>query len=380
MDLVSMLNDGQASIDLEQDAISTYRRLSSGSTNTATATAPASAQEDVDLDVKQRDRSSPSLKRKIDQVDEEEGGGPAGTPPQGGSKRSSVSTMMKEPARPGPGVVRNRAELGYTGKRPLDDLSGVVRTIVLHYLNMDPRTYGKLGLEIEAKLGTLAIRDSGMRFHQEYPIYSATVVNPQYTALRFTSNMTEDQHARFNRHLNEQVELRNPKHPNFDAGRPPMRYEHTKLTDSIYPSYRVDGIDMKPRVTINDKDGSVVETISKENIEHLHISCPNHVFDIRISINLEHTIQAPTSTAAPVHERQKDRVSYKLATHRIDLTKVGEAKKGGTYELEIELTDVENLKRQAELAADERPNSFDEILVGFIGTVMTLNKTANSFN
>lgn len=382
-----MLNSGSAPANLEEEAMSTYRRLSTGSANNSPTPSPHTGlPKHVPGMVKERSADSqsmpsPSLKRKIDEVDvtSEHNNHTRRDAPS-----SDSSTIQKGSNASGNGVQKQRArhDLAYDGSKPLDELGRIIKSALMHYLTVDQRTYGKLGLEIEAKLGRILSKDTGRRMHDEFPFNSTTLLHQEYANIKFESNMTEQEHSKFNQHLNQEVETRNPKHPRFDVSRPKMTYEHTHLTDSIYESYREDGMEIRPRVTTNDKDGSVVEVISKEKIANLHICCPHYPFDIRLSINLEHQIPAPASGGSPVYERRKDRLSYKLATHRIDLTKVGDKAartKAQSFELEVELTEMENLKRQAELELDERPNAFDDILTSFLSTIMTLNRTSTSF-
>lgn len=395
-----MLNGTNATTNLDQDAISTFRRMSTGSASVSPASSPA-VNSKMSADVFRTPHlpknsstneiprsTSPSLKRKIDQVDPNHNGPHTNGKRERSTEGTEVQTTVNKesPSRALPTAVtkpfpppRTKLDLAYHGKKPLDELSTIIKRALMHYLTVDQQTYGKLGLEIEAKLGHLTDRDSGQRMHECFPIASTTLIHVNYPHIRFESNMTEEQHSRFNKHLNEEVEARNPKHPRHHAD-PTIRYEHTKLTDSIYEAYRDEaGLEVKPRVTTSDKDGSIQEIISKQKITHLHISCPDHPFDVRLSINIEHKVPAPTASS-PTLVRKKDRLSYKLQTHRIDLTKVGDKSSSKqSYELEIELTDVENLKRMAEREVDGEANLFDEVLLGFLGTVFALNKTAGTF-
>lgn len=414
MDLGSMLNTGAAPSDIHQEAISLYRRLSNGSASASPGQSPIVQKQQLRTErtpstdnfrapeMPPKSNSTPPNKRKLDQVDQDaedrvgreirakqdkestEGSAALPTP---------AAPTTRPPPLPSSSQSKPRTDVAYDGKRTLDELTSLVKDALLYYLTTDQRTYGKLGLEIEAKLGRIVDRSTSQRIHDLFPIDSSVLLHHGYDQIRFESNMTDEQHARFNRHLNGEVELRNPKHPDFDPARPKMTYLHTHLTDEIYPAITTrDGMELKPRVTRNDRDKSVVEVISKESITHLHILCPRYPFDIRLSINLEHKVDLPADGQRPVHERRKDRLSYRLGTHQIDLTKVGDGSKssssssssganghggrGMSYELEVEMTDLENLKRQAELVQDERPNSFVDLVAGFMGTVMRLNRTA----
>lgn len=256
-----------------------------------------------------------------------------------------------------------------------DNISIVVKDAIIHFLTIDPRTWGRFGVEIEAKLGHLTHGVSGIPLRDITTFSGPTLIDPAYPA-RFVSGMSKAQHRAFNKHLNREVDLCDPAHPQHREG-PVIRYKHTKVTDSIYKSYMESGLEIKPRVTTDDNQGGkVVESISKENIAHMQICCPDDPFDIRLSINIEHKIPEPTH-AKPKLQRKKDRMSYKWPTHQIDLTKVlNEGTKQQSYEsfeLEVELVDMENLKHQADLELDDKPNSLDDIVRDFVSALRTLN-------
>ncbi|CCG83958.1 protein of unknown function [Taphrina deformans PYCC 5710] len=384
MDLGSMLNTTSGPTNMNKEAISLYRRLSTGSTSASPAQSPVVTERKLSSSQAEgfrapelpNERSTPP-KRKIDQVEDSQDGSGNGARQK---VKQDLQAVVQTPTSAPPPKPKVRIDASYDGSRPLNDLTSLVKDALLYYLTVDQRTYGKLGIEVEAKLGRITDRDSGQRIHDLFPVDSNVLLHHGYEGIRFESNMTDEQHSRFNRHLNREVEIRNPKHAEFDTSRPKMTYLHTRLTDEIYPPYQKDGMTVKPRVTMNDADGSVVEIISKENITHLNIICPRNPFDIRVSINLEHKIPAPVDSS-PITQRKKDRLSYRLPNHQIDLTKVGDGQKTGgkqSFELEVEMTDMENLKRQAEAFVDERGNYFEDLVTAFMGTVMKLNRVATT--
>lgn len=402
-----MLNLKKPETNLEEDAISTFRRISTGSMSESPASSPAIKEKSDPFRVPEVPRSSStnreqqpapsSMKRKIEtenndhqQHKRERSNSHSAvnlstasetriskTSTVSDTTTSSASASASRSARPKPSL-----DLAYNGTKTLIDLfPATVKQALIHYLTVDPQVYGKRGVEIEAKFGHLE-HHNGLSMQENYPYFYTTLINPLHEGLIFKSEMTEAQHSAFNKYLNSQVEARNPAHPEHYA-EPPLRYEHTRLTDSRYPSYRDnDGRNTSPRVTTNDKDGSIVEVISKDKIDDIHFYCPNEPFDIRLSINIERTVPAPNSAVAahPIHVRKKDRLTYKLPSHRIDLTKVDDKTANKqVFEMEVEMTDIDNLNKYAELEADQEPSLFDDILMGFLRSIDTLNKTATKF-
>ena len=230
-------------------------------------------------------------------------------------------------------------------REPLSDITLKVKQFLLYFLTEDPRTAGKT-LEIEAKLGRICV--DGRRIDQDFPVLTATVLHPDYPC-QFVSDMTVAQHKSFNEHLNATVDRRK------------VVYKHTRMTDRVY--------DDRVRVTTDDKTGDIVETIRKEHIDNLHILSPMTPFDVRITVNIEHPADPPSTNVKTT--RKKDRLTYSHAHYQVDLTQVKGDKT--THELELELTSPE-LSKQAMYESQGLDNSFDDIVGAFTAGIVALTR------
>ncbi|KAJ2727018.1 mRNA-capping enzyme subunit beta [Coemansia sp. Benny D115] len=270
-----------------------------------------------------------------------------------------------------------RLEPNLFGPRPAEDIVRVVADFI--YTHMKDRT----NLEIEGKLGRLVDRKTKQRI--ALPVLSETVLADDKD-LRFESDMTLQQHAMFNKILNQRVdETRRPEHRGSR-----VEYRHTKEIDHFY---RVDGT--RVRVTTNKESGEIISVITKNRIADLNIYSPRTKLDIRISINEELTMAKPDmETNKAILERHKDRLSYKQDLWSIDLTQVisPEQEKGPanpyalgppkttpattTHELEVEVANPQAwLAERAKVAAG-KPNNFHEITHTFLGNLRALAKRA----
>ena len=320
MNLASMLNG---------DPPTTLKREDSSSLDRPSQSTPVVEKRLDQVVTKDRSASPGTNKRKLDEM-------------QGRSNGSAK-------------LIRPPFEPSFTAASPDSDIALKIKQFVLYFLTEDPRTSGKQGIEIEAKLGQILDRDTGARIDEMFPLITAAVLHPNYPC-RFQADMTSAQHKAFNQALNEAVQASNQ-----DKARIPIVYKHTHWTDSYYAD--------KQRVTTDDKTGEVVECISKEKIDDLHILCPMSPFDIRITVNLEHPIAKPEGGV--ISQRKKDRLTYTHQNYQIDLTQV-KTRDGVTHELEIELTRIEELRKQAIYSSQGLENGFDQLMAGFIGTITLL--------
>ncbi|KAJ2441001.1 mRNA-capping enzyme subunit beta, partial [Coemansia sp. RSA 2424] len=188
----------------------------------------------------------------------------------------------------------SRMEQNVFGTRPAEDIVRVVADFM--YTHLKDRT----NIEIEGKLGRLVDKRSGLRIN--LPVLCETVYTDDKN-IRFESNMTQQQHAMFNKLLNQRVD--ETRRPEFRGSR--IEYKHTKEIDHFY---RVEGT--RVRVTTDKESGQVLAVITKTKIADLNIYSPRTKLDIRITINEEQPLERPDVDAhKPIMERHKDRLSYK---------------------------------------------------------------------
>lgn len=247
------------------------------------------------------------------------------------------------------------------------------------YTHMKDRT----NIEIEGKLGRLVDKKTGMRIN--LPVATETVWMDDRNT-RFESNMTVQQHAVFNKMLNQRVD--ETRRPEFRGSR--IEYKHTKEVDNFY---RVEGTRL--RVTKDKESGEVLAVITKTKVADLNIFSPRTKLDIRITINEERTMEQPNvEQNKPILERQKDRLSYKQDLWSFDLTQVvsPEHETGPvnpyatgppkttpavtTHELEVEVAKPEVWLAERAKVAVNKPNNFHEITHTFLGNLRALAKRA----
>ncbi|KAJ2847098.1 mRNA-capping enzyme subunit beta [Coemansia brasiliensis] len=270
-----------------------------------------------------------------------------------------------------------RLEANIFGARPAEDIVRVVADFL--YTHMKERK----NIEIEGKLGQFIDKRTGQRI--SLPVISEAVLSEDKN-MRFESNMTVQQHAMFNKLLNQRVD--ETRRADFKGSR--IEYMHTREIDHFY---RINNT--RIRVTRDKESNRVLGVITKNKVADLNIYSPRTKLDIRITINEEHPLEMPdTESHKPILERHKDRLSYKQDIWSFDLTQVvspeheigpvnpyatGPPKTAPavtTHELEVEVARPEVwLAERAKVAAN-KPNNFHEITHVFLGNLKALVKRA----
>ncbi|KAJ2005678.1 mRNA-capping enzyme subunit beta [Coemansia thaxteri] len=270
-----------------------------------------------------------------------------------------------------------RMEQNVFGSRPAEDIVRVVADFM--YTHLKDRT----NIEIEGKLGRLVDKRTGLRVN--LPVRCETVLADD-KGTRFESNMTLQQHAMFNKLLNQRVD--ETQRADFRGSR--IEYKHTKEIDHFY---LVNGTRL--RVTTDKESGQVLAVITKTRIADLNIFSPRTKLDIRITINEEQTLERPDVDAhKPILVRHKDRLSYKQDLWSFDLTQVvsPEHETGPvnpyatgpprttpavtTHELELEVAHPDVWLAERAKVAINKPNNFHEITHTFLGNLRALAKRA----
>jgi len=255
------------------------------------------------------------------------------------------------------------------GVEPLDEFVLEIANFVHHMISTRPDVAGNI--EVEAKIGLLRDTVSGERL--KLPVLVETILAPDSFDLRFESNMTANQHKRYNTLLNElKTSSALPSHPSS-----PLNYTHLYLVDSFYTAEH--GKD-KTRVTRDEKTGVVTESVRKVRLGDLNIYSPKRSCDWRVSVNLE--IPVPHPVGSPARTRRKDRMNYSHEEFNIDLTQVtASSSSGGSpevlHELEIEIARSEVLlsaaaKRGDPHAPDFERSAFDELIRAFVNNARIL--------
>lgn len=221
--------------------------------------------------------------------------------------------------------------------------------------------------EIEAKLGTVVDLNTNCRL--QLPVQNECVVlEDSNIRIRFESDMSMEQHRKFNHLLNKAfMESEKP-------GRVPMKHKHRKEIDRFYEEQTVHqarGRKERIRITTDSESNSVLALVKKERIGDLNILSPRTSHDYRISISVEHPIAALPTNSEMVDERVKDRISYSHQIYQIDLTQVSVRGKVSKHELEIEL-DSKEVLRQTNLVASGDANDYDIICKSFLDNIRIL--------
>ncbi|GJJ15658.1 hypothetical protein Clacol_009936 [Clathrus columnatus] len=255
---------------------------------------------------------------------------------------------------------------------PVDEFIRDVADFV-HRLIANRREY----VEIEAKIGVL--RDSsGQRIR--LPVATETILLSDAMPVRFESNMSASQHQHYNGLLNS---LGIPPQDSSAIPRTPLKYSHTRLVDTLYPS--PDNSHEKLRVTTDEATGKVVQCIKKIRLGDLNVYSPKRNADWRISVNLEVPVPQPAGT--PLYSRKKDRLTYTHQYFNIDLTQVHQAMGPNAtpvllHELELEFNNAAMpvLLHAASMRHHASPpdHEFDELMRIFVNNARILVKNANS--
>ncbi|BFZ55388.1 mRNA-capping enzyme subunit beta [Savitreella phatthalungensis] len=379
MDLKTMLNAAPTGLDTRQERVEEIQGSSETIALPKAAVNPAKANEHDD---------SESTHRRPPQNEAARESKRAGTSLESTSKRHAIEPARKsdvEKQLPGTqAVYRPVLEPSYTSRLVLDDLTRNIANFLKFYLAIDPNWSGKSGIEIEAKFGTLMLKDSGVQERFEIPHIISAAILEQAEArdvpFMFRSELSPQQYAFFNEHLNREVERSNAK-PRARHG---IAYVHTRETDTVYEKggARTQG-SRGLRITRNDKTGQVSACIIKHQVAQLNITCPNSAFDLRISINHEEAKDVPEAiessssgyTASSI--RQKDRLSYTHQHIRMDLTMITSPQRGKIHELEVECHNMPDWSRQALRAEAGEPSRFDDMVNQFVSTIVGLSQAYN---
>ncbi|EIN12927.1 mRNA capping enzyme [Punctularia strigosozonata HHB-11173 SS5] len=279
-------------------------------------------------------------------------------------KRARLSPSSNSNGHPLPPL-----SLSILGVEPLDEFIHEIADFVHHMIMTRPEHLGG-SVEVEAKIGVLKDKQSGMRL--QFPVLVETILAPDSIPSRFESNMSAAQHKHFNTLLNK-LKVDPPQTASE------ISYTHRYLVDSFYPPAHP-GEREKIRVTRDEKTGTVLECTQKIRLGDLNIYSPKRAADWRISVNLEVPVAPPTGTAT--HTRRKDRLSYSHEEFNIDLTQVtSNTSPNGPpellHELEVEIARPEFLlaaamRRGDPQAPEHERNAFDELIRAFVNNTRIL--------
>lgn len=204
-----------------------------------------------------------------------------------------------------------------------------------------------------------------------------------------------------------------------DAPRIALDYVHTHERDSFYelpadkyhilPSSIRDTLNSRHktrvRVTTDQKTGKVLKKIVKARIADMNVLSPSFAFDWRVSVNMEMPYTGDHEKLYPLGggttpadgDRNKDRLSYRHLIYQIDLTQVTDVSSPPSrasfsnrtepplpqkntkkeHELEVEV-DGEEIRKQGLMARDKRPNSYEQLVKGFVDNVRVLIRAISS--
>lgn len=320
---------------------------------------------------------SNALKRKATEP-QQYGGGP---PPQASS--SSLHHVSSSSANGGHGSSEpatkklrpDALEPSILCAEPLDEF-------VLEIADWVHRVaQGKTNIEVEAKVGTLIDTRSNERL--SLPILNETILSPDYPEIRFSSDMTVQQHAMYNQSLNSLVQRTGDA--NYPNAR--IRYEHFRLVDTFYNMPPGSG-GGRVRVTRDEKTGQVKECVQKVRIADLNVYSPKRKMDWRVSVSIETPAKLPPESLQPTTTRRKDRMSYSHQAFKIDLTQVttspDPAHSQLSHELEIEFADSNELMRCARARtrgsgaawSGKEGEAFDELIRVFVNNIRILVRNA----
>ncbi|KTW26391.1 hypothetical protein T552_02873 [Pneumocystis carinii B80] len=261
-------------------------------------------------------------------------------------------------------VPKPLPEPSFLNIMPHDELIRFVSDFLFHNCITESLKY----VEIEAKIGHIVDVVTGERLW--LPVLTETIINSNELKIKFESNMTELQHKYFNRFLNvsfEKSQIKNKGQPRI-----PMKYKHKKEIDKFYNDpLSSQGFQNRIRITTDKRTGQVISRLIKTRVASLNIFSPRTQFDWRISVNVEIPFE-PRPLGALIMERDKDRLSYVHQFCQIDLSQVISENGSKTHELEVELLNIDELKKHGNAASHGQPNNFENIVRIFVDNVRIL--------
>ncbi|KAK4159428.1 CYTH-like domain-containing protein [Cladorrhinum sp. PSN259] len=295
-------------------------------------------------------------------------------------------------------------EPSITNTIPPDSIVKTIADFLFHYVVANPHHEEMMArnvkFEIEAKLGTLIENPSKMRIR--LPVESECVLSEGFA---FRSSMTETQHRAFNGWLNQLVQDVHPDNPNNkripnQPARVPIQYLHRREVDKfieipaeVRDRYLPECIlnlssNKAPRIRItqDQKTDKVLARIVKARVADASLHMPKLPFDCRISVNLEwewdgpveelDRLAAAVASRGPIHQRNKDRLSYTHCFYQVDLTQVtspGNSSK--EHELEVEV-DPNTVIDQGRRAQGGQPHLYLELVSGLVNNIRVLAQKA----
>ncbi|KAG5519593.1 hypothetical protein PMAC_001748 [Pneumocystis sp. 'macacae'] len=251
---------------------------------------------------------------------------------------------------------------------PYDELTRVISDFIFHKCVLESLKY----IEIEVKIGQIVDLVTRERLRLPNNVdCGPLVIDSNELKIKFESNMTESQHKYFNRFLNSSFEKSQTKTKERQS-RIPMKYKHTREIDKLYSNTLLDhDFQNRIRITTEKKTGQVISRLIKTRIASLNIFSPKTLFDWRISINTEIPVEAQP-LGVLIMQRDKDRLSYLHQYCQIDLTQVVSENGSKTHELEVELLNIDEIKRHGDAASHGQPNDFENIVRLFVDNVRIL--------
>jgi len=299
------------------------------------------------------------------------------SPGEPSSKRTRYSPSHANGGSNGHQMTSNSSlsplSLSILGVEPLDEFILTIADWVHQLIGTVADRQDGSQVEVEAKLGVLKYKVGNDRLH--LPVMTETIIADDDH--RFESNMSASQHKHFNQLLNQlEATSRQSTHPTS-----PLRYQHTYLKDTFYPSDEPGG--EKIRVTRDEKTGELKECLRKVRLGNLDVYSPKRNADWRISVNVEIPVPHPVGTAN--FTRRKDRLSYSHEEFSIDLTQVtqtaGSSGPQTMHELEVEFARSSVLLSTGAVRGDQNVSqqerdAFDELIRAFVNNVRILVRNA----
>lgn len=193
------------------------------------------------------------------------------------------------------------------GTRPVNEDA---RLLALElYDLLTPENKGKI--EIEGRVGVLLDKSSDNRW--KFPISSETLLSSKCEQFKFVPYLSVEIFQHLNVYLNDKVN-KSPKD---------VTYKRTKEIDRFYKKRDTGD---KIRVSLDPQSMQPIRAILKDKKKNFDFLCPQSLFDFRVTVSLENTVEFKTDddNVVPQMERVKDRLSYQFDIWTIDITSVSE--------------------------------------------------------
>jgi polynucleotide 5'-triphosphatase len=237
-----------------------------------------------------------------------------------------------------------------TGVKPYHDTTRRITNWIYALIHSVPKEQREF-LELEVKLGRLWHKQTDRRVH--IPVTNECIIEESFILdCHYRSGMDKEHYERAKKFVTGLSKLHKDK---FKT----MKTDHI---DRVYREASGGQIPRFYRLTTDKATGRLMANIEKKKLAHLHIHCPDLIFDYRLTMSIELPSNGNPErfeNHTPETERFKKRQSviHPATATRIDMTEVSQKSKSKT------MGNVESLEMELEVDMPRLLAAFDNLEV-----------------